>query len=119
MKQLTIILLLLTSVCFSQVSIKRYEVNCSNNTVIRDTLVVKKLTFVSSMLPMSYNSVLTVYKVSGNGSIVSPSTLTNRRPKKGEQEPKVILEGCPSDFNNLTIGKFVEVEYKCYDNLSN
>lgn len=71
------------------------------------------------MLPMSYCSKLTVYRVVGSGAIVSPSTVTNRRPQENEQEPEVIVKGCYKDFPNLTIGKYVRVIYECNDKLSN
>jgi hypothetical protein len=115
MKKLTYIALLFSTLAFSQTKIKRYEVNCANNTVVRDTIIVKELVFISEMLPMSYNSQLTIYQVTGRGIIVSPSTVTTRRPKPGEHEPRVIIMGCASEFQNLRIGKFVNVEYRCYE----
>jgi hypothetical protein len=115
MKSITYIAILFSTLAFSQTKIKRYEVNCANNTVIRERIEVKELVFVSEMLPMSYGTELTINKVVGSGTIVSPSTVTTRRPKENEREPLVILKGCRSDFPNLRIGKFVRVIDKCSD----
>ena len=112
-------LLLFSTLSFSQEKVKRYVVDCSQNTVIRSRIEVKELVFVSGMLPMSYSTEITIHKVIGSGYIVSPSTVTSRRPKPGEHEPKVIVMGCASEFQNLRIGKFVNVEYRCNDITTN
>ncbi len=108
------LLILLTSLSFSQQTfVKRFVVDCSEGTVIRSNqdLVVKELVFESDMLPMSYNSKLTIINVIGNGSIVSPSSLTDRLPKSDENEPIVELIGDPGKFINLQILKPVKVTY--------
>ena len=117
MKNIVYIILFFFTFGNSQDVVRNFIVDCSANSIITENqdLIVKQLCFESEMLPMSYNTRLVVYDVSGQGIIVSPSTVTSRRPKDGENEPKVIVMGCKSDFENLFIGKFVKVIYVCYD----
>lgn len=108
-----LIALLLTIFCFTQT--EYYDVyisDCANNTVIRKNTVIKKLVFKSNMLPMSYNTKLKLGMVEGTGVIVSPSSLTDRRPKEGESEPIVILTLPIEYYQNLSFGEFVTVIYE-------
>lgn len=74
-------------------------------------LIIKSLVFEGDVLPMSYNSKIEVYNVEGSGTIVSPSSVTSRRPREGESEPVVIFRGDNPSFDAVNIGKFVIVEY--------
>ena len=93
--------------------VKVIDVDCNEGTIIKkgQDISVKHLVFHSSMLPMSYDSKLTVYEVKGTGTIVSPSSVTSRRPKENESEPILILMGTKEEFADLKIGKFVKVTY--------
>ena len=105
-----LLFLLLCSLGFAQADYHEvYIADCSQNTVIRQHTIVKLLIFDSQMLPMSYNTKLKLGMVKGDGIIVSPSSLTDRRPKEGEVEPTVILTLDPSYYENLTFGEFVNV----------
>lgn len=94
-------------------SIKEFRVNCDNGNMVKSGqhLIIKNLVFESDVLPMSYNSKIEVYNVEGFGQIISPSSVTSRRPKNGEQEPIVIFRGDSPSFEAVKIGEFVVVEY--------
>jgi hypothetical protein len=107
-----LLILLFSCTAFSQP--QYYDVyvsDCSQNTVITKHTIVKLLVFKSEMLPMSYNTKLKLGMIKGKGIIVSPSSLTDRRPKDDEVEPTVILTLPLEYYEGLTFGEFVNVIY--------